>query len=108
MQNRIGQLEKLVVELMSNVFTSASNAQHIPPASGTNGSSSATPPLVVDGLDIPEEPLELQLTDNFGRISLKNTSTSYVEADHWSAILDGVGSHPPPIDVNTNACYADR
>lgn len=92
MQNRIGQLEKLVVELMSNVSTAAVNVQQVPSTNGTNGSASTTAPLVVNELDVPEEPLELQLTDNFGRISLKNTSTSYVEADHWSAILDGVGS----------------
>ncbi len=31
-----------------------------------------------------------QLPESFGRMSLENSETSYVESAHWSAILDGV------------------
>lgn len=90
MQDRIGQLEKLVVELMSKTTTQAANPQPTPTECGMNALTDQALHSALDDLDVLEDPTELQLLDNFGSINLKNTSTSYVEEDHWSAILDGV------------------
>jgi hypothetical protein len=85
MQDRIGQLEKLVRDLMGNANNGRS--EHIPSyAAGPN--TAMTPPSDVDDLNGPEEPVPI--SDTFGLISLEQTSTSYVENNHWSAILDGV------------------
>jgi hypothetical protein len=32
------------------------------------------------------------LTDTFGKISLDNAETKYVDSAHWTAILDGVST----------------
>jgi len=63
-QDRIGQLEKLVTTLMS--------------AKGPVENVQSKDPL--------------QLAEDFGRISLENTEISYVEGAHWSAIMDSVSS----------------
>lgn len=70
--------------------------------SGANGS--ARPDIAenvpnVSGMELRAEPPPLisdpdpQLMDNFGRISLENAETSYVDGGHWKAILDGVYSN---------------
>jgi hypothetical protein len=64
-QEKIGQLEKMVMSLMN----------------GKEGQ-----PLVAQSL--PSDPS--QLPDSFGRISLENAQTNYVESSHWTAVLDGV------------------
>lgn len=64
MQDRITQLESLVRTLMNNTIATRPTDQ------------------------IARDPA--QLSDDFGRISLENTETSYVESAHWTAILDGV------------------
>lgn len=90
MQNRIGQLEKLVVELMGNMKEST--------ASSSNSMASVdttSPPADFTHVDYTED--ATQLDDRFGRISLGNSGTKYVENDHWSAILDGVCTNTIPI-----------
>jgi hypothetical protein len=47
---------------------------------------------------VPEKKTEpcaqkvIPITDNFGRISLEKSETTYVESTHWTAILDEVGA----------------
>lgn len=83
MQNRIGQLEKLVVELMGNmaqpITTSTASLTSV------EADSSSSDYTHVDYTQDPS-----QLDDRFGRISLGSLGTKYVENEHWSAILDGV------------------
>lgn len=81
MQERIGQLEKLVVSFMKT--TKPANDINV----ATNGLSKI--PRSNDAQDVSET-AESQLSDSFGRISLENAETTYVESAHWTAILDGV------------------
>lgn len=72
MQDRITQLESLVVTLMNSANVKPSPAPGLP------------------------EPLDAQdneLSNSFGRISLENSEMRYVSGDHWIAILDGVRIH---------------
>ncbi|KAH8689364.1 putative fungal-specific transcription factor [Talaromyces proteolyticus] len=68
MHDRVAQLEKLVLSLKNeadaNNRTSASQGHYSP-----------------DFLELPK---------SFGRISLENAETTYVEGSHWTAILDGI------------------
>jgi hypothetical protein len=41
----------------------------------------------------------IPITDNFGRISLEKSETTYVESTHWTAILDEVGAFSIPADI---------
>jgi hypothetical protein len=87
-QDRISELEKLVVSLMGSrdQFQSADHATSTNSTSPLYQSSST-------GSDATKnEYLEtsLPLESNFGRMSLDNTGTSYVHSEHWTAILDGV------------------
>jgi hypothetical protein len=75
MHERVAKLEKLVLSLKLQ-------------ASTTNNGSSARylPQDSVAGVS--------QLSQSFGRISLENTETTYVEGSHWTAILDNVKIFP--------------
>jgi hypothetical protein len=59
-QDRLGQLEKLVMDTLSAAKPSN-----------------------------PSEDVS-QLASSFGRMSIKNSEVRYVESAHWTAILDGV------------------
>lgn len=83
MQNRIGQLEKLVVELMSNMQNPGTS-----PPNGIASVDSSNLDSDYSLVDYIQDPS--QLDDRFGRISLGTSGTKYVENDHWSSILDGV------------------
>lgn len=85
MQNQIGQLEKLVLELMGKTDKgrSESVSRH-----DIGPDAAMTPPSDLDEVNEPEN--VVPMSDTFGRISLEQTGTSYVENNHWSAILDGV------------------
>lgn len=51
-----------------------------------------------------------QLHKSFGRISLENTETNYVEGSHWTAILDGVRPcvhFCPPIFFQSANVFVD-
>jgi len=86
MQNRIGQLEKLVVELMENMQQRETES--------TDSTASVVASSVSSDfshVDYTQDPF--QLDDRFGRISLGNPGTKYVEDNHWSSILDGVRAY---------------
>lgn len=83
MQNRIGQLEKLVVELMGNMQQSGSST-----VNSLASVDSSNPDSDFGHVDYIQDPAQLE--DRFGRISLGTSGTKYVENDHWSSILDGV------------------
>jgi hypothetical protein len=71
MHDRIAQLENLVLSLKD--YEGNSRTQHPPLVALANHSADAS-----------------QLPTSFGRISLENEETNYVEGSHWTAILDGV------------------
>jgi hypothetical protein len=73
MQDRIGQLESLLVSTLSASNREQSDKNQ---AQATEDSS--------------------QLSESFGRFSLENSETSYVESAHWTAVLDGVRCQFPP------------
>ncbi|KAK9244839.1 fungal-specific transcription factor domain-containing protein [Lipomyces tetrasporus] len=86
-QDRIGQLERLVISLMN--LNAAKPTDQIP--ANAHGSSKLSSPVTENGVNgnaLPQDPS--QLSDSFGRISLENSETSYVESAHWTAILDGI------------------
>lgn len=92
-QDRIDQLERLVISLMSalNAAKSTDPISTDPISTETHGLqklSSSVAEHEVDGNMLPQDPS--LLSDSFGRISLENAETSYVESAHWTAILDGV------------------
>lgn len=82
MQDRITQLEGLVVSLM--------NSANVKPSSAP-------------GLPKPLEAQENELSNSFGRTSLENSEMRYVSADHWIAILDGVRIHSTCPHCTANA-----
>ena len=82
-QARIGQLEGLVLSLMSRPNGQASTEMQ-----GVTENSSPGHMSDREGDRLLEDPS--QLSENLGRISLDNSGTSYVEGSHWTAILDGV------------------
>ncbi|RHZ52753.1 hypothetical protein CDV55_103994 [Aspergillus turcosus] len=71
MHDRIAQLENLVLSLKDR--ESNSRALHSSLVAQANHSADAS-----------------QLPMSFGRISLENEETNYVEGSHWTAILDGI------------------
>jgi hypothetical protein len=54
---------------------------------------------------VPEKKTEscaqngIPITDNFGRISLEKSETTYVESTHWTAILDEVSAVSISSDI---------
>lgn len=96
MQNRIRQLESLVVSLMEKSNSSASN-----PAESVNGQPSRPQLQRDDGnlqyshssgesMDRDEDAEPDQVIGSFGHININATETSYVGGSHWAAILDNV------------------
>ncbi|RHZ67175.1 fungal specific transcription factor domain-containing protein [Aspergillus thermomutatus] len=92
MHDRVAQLEKLVLSLKD--CEDSSRAQHSFSAAQANHPADAS-----------------QLPSTFGRISLENEETNYVEGSHWTAILDGIAELkdffddtdvPQPAELNTS------
>lgn len=84
-QDRISQLEGLVISLMSTI-----NAKESSLETGYPGKSlTSTNENQTEATKQEAEP-QNRLPDTFGRISLENAETSYVGSAHWIAILDGV------------------
>lgn len=73
----------MVVSLMASV--TASKEDKNPINSATDTKETVQPEVMEVESDSPES-----LADNFGRITLENTGTKYVDNAHWTAILDGV------------------
>ena len=99
-QDRISQLEGLVISLMSSL-NAAQQVERVGKKSGDAESSGVLLPLDVEN-PVEEAILETddqtQLSNSFGRISMENAETSYVGSAHWAAILDGVSvSHSVPL-----------
>lgn len=82
-QNKISQLEDMVVSLMAKVLASKGVQQ--PPELKNDTKEKMQLEVMEFESDNPES-----LADNFGRITLENTGTKYVDNAHWTAILDGV------------------
>jgi len=57
-----------------------------------------TPPSDFDDVEPPEP--SAQISAGVGSMSLESSSTSYVENDHWSAILDGIAELKEYFDEN--------
>lgn len=93
-QDRIAQLEKLVISLTSTLNTatrteSISSNNSIPHAEIFAAARNSVEPINRTGSsELFQTPSSL--SDSFGRISLENAETNYVDAAHWTAILDGI------------------
>ena len=85
LQERIGQLENLVASQLKGLdrgTTDSSHATEYPPSfpnSDTNW-------------------VDLSQARRKGRISVKDTGTTWVEDDHWTAILDGISELKDSIE----------
>ena len=88
MQDRIGQLEQLVISLISTLNTSKSGDDVPVMTSSWPKVSSPATTHTGNGKVLPQD--TSQLSDSFGRISLENAEVKYVEGGHWTSILDGV------------------
>ena len=96
MQNRIRQLESLVVSLMEKSNSGGSNAassingqqvhQQLPRDDSNlhNGDSSG------ESIDRDQDAKPDQVIGSFGHININETETSYVGGSHWAAVLDNV------------------
>jgi hypothetical protein len=84
--DRISQIEDLVTALM--------NSANKPPE------NQITPDPVPEKTAEPHAQNGIPITDNFGRISLEKSETTYVESTHWTAILDEVGTFLIPADID--------
>ncbi|KAK9433076.1 fungal-specific transcription factor domain-containing protein [Lipomyces doorenjongii] len=87
--DRIGQLESLVISLMSNANVAKSTYVQSNETHSSTNFLSLVNEHEVDGDKLSEDPPS-QFSDSFGRISLENSETTYVESAHWTAILDGI------------------
>lgn len=84
-QDRISQLEGLVISLMSTLDAKESFLK-------TGHPEKSFTPANQNQAEVTESETDPQtrLPDTFGRISLENAQTSYVGSAHWIAILDSV------------------
>lgn len=84
MQERIGQLENLVMTLKTNL-----HAERPGPVSNTP-TPGASPPYDNEQVEVQPFNQSEQITESIGRINLENDGAKFVESAHWTAILDGV------------------
>lgn len=83
MQDRVGQLENLVLSLKSSLNAKQNDSQD----------SQSTPPPDTSGyVESQPSSREEDILGGFGRIILNNDGTNYVESAHWTAILDEVSA----------------
>jgi hypothetical protein len=88
MQDRITQLEGLVISLMSSLNAVRSAEERSPPETRYVSTLPASiAQQEIDGTASPQDPT--QLSANLGRISLETLEANYVESSDWTAILDG-------------------
>jgi hypothetical protein len=84
LQDRIGQLERLVTSLINTNGTR-------PTSSEAEGSARIEQPTILDHQPDALQPQgSSQIPDQSGLISLSEAETTYVESSHWTAILDSV------------------
>ena len=96
LQDRINQLENLVVSLMG---TADANKGTLQSGHGETGARSLeNMSALVDPNHTEASEWETvdqhHVAETFGRISLENAETNYVGGAHWIAILDGVRCFP--------------
>lgn len=85
-QDRIGELERLVTSLISAANTPIPDQKDIENPVQTLSPSS----VQKESLESSQYKIPSRFSDGLGRISLESTETRYVESVHWTAILDGV------------------
>jgi len=95
---RFGHLEKRVVELMGHAGKSKTKGPARPVTTNTARASALASPSDIDDVELPD--LSAPITAGLGSISLESSFTSYVENDHWSAILDGIAELKEYFDEN--------
>lgn len=87
---RIGQLEKLITAIVDDAGSQKTSIR-IQCQDPLNGNGvKATSQAEAEAASDP--------SDSFGRISMQDSKTTYVQDTHWTAILDGVsrnGSYDP-------------
>ena len=88
-QDRIHQLEKSVVSLASMLNVT----KQAPQSSTTSATENVVAAVSQNQAGSPDLDADYhaQIPAAFGRISLENAETSYVDSTHWTAILDSVG-----------------
>ncbi|KAH8683132.1 hypothetical protein BGZ60DRAFT_212877 [Tricladium varicosporioides] len=82
-QNKINQLEGLVVSLMGTLNSRQTDSPKIA------SEQIISPDYPILGPKDDQPPAEA-LAETFGRITLENAEAKYVDSTHWSAILDGI------------------
>lgn len=87
MQERIQQLETLVVDLMQK--TSARLASH-EASQGRGPRLSASPAPHQPPSEVDRSADDVSPDSDHGSIRLANSGVSYVHGSHWAAILDGI------------------
>ncbi|KAI0436241.1 fungal-specific transcription factor domain-containing protein [Xylaria telfairii] len=87
-QDRIQQLEDLVIKLMHTTSTATSALQLQPAASVSHpyAASEDTQATAIEGEEIPDN----VSSSDYGAIKLNNKEGTYVSSEHWAAILDGI------------------
>lgn len=91
-QDRIAQLEKLVISLTSTLNTvtrAESNSSDNSIAAEVNVATGALAEDFYETKSSESPHISSILADSFGRISLDNAETNYVDGAHWTSILDG-------------------
>ncbi|KAJ5190101.1 hypothetical protein N7472_009115 [Penicillium cf. griseofulvum] len=107
-QDRIKQLEELVVDLMQK--TSATN---IPPLASSKPSPNANTPLAANHASPRVSPSATPATDGAHRVNspdsdhgsmrLTKSGASYVHGTHWAAVLDGIAELKDHFDRDDEA-----
>ncbi|KAJ5160909.1 uncharacterized protein N7482_007913 [Penicillium canariense] len=96
-QDRIKQLEDLVVDLMQKM-----SAANVPPlASSSNPSPSANTPLATPAADGAHQVNSPDL--DHGSMRLTKSGASYVHGTHWAAVLDGIAELKDHFDRDDEA-----
>ena len=88
LQDKLGQLEKLIASQAKG--SSAGRPSDERPAEPIDAFDS--PPSISDPQGYQERPSQeaSELSTRLGRMSVENGATTWVENDHWTAILDGM------------------
>ena len=90
-QNKIDQLEELVVALMNKLNTPQQSEEVHATLESTHEPATQSRLHVRDlRLSESDTSVEQALSDTFGRMTVQNKEIKYVDSGHWTAILDGV------------------
>ena len=89
LQERVGQLENLVASCVKDMDRGTIESSH------TSEYSSSSPSFDTSRINSSQAP-----SNHKGRISVEDAGTTWVEGDHWTAILDGVSELKDSLDWN--------